>query len=269
MSVVYVDELFVLNLAIDYFLLLGTATVCALPLRRLRFVVSAALGSAWCCLSLLGAFSWLGSGAMKTVLAVGMCLVAFGHDGKLWRSFGVFLGLSVLFGGAVWALGLQRGVWRTDGRLVKLDMRTLALAFAVCWLGVSLVFRRAGRKSERELIDVALSHRGRRVRLRALRDTGNELYDPLTGRRVLIAELEAIASLFDARELAALRAAPTEAIRHLRGFHLIAYSSLGGSGLLPCFRPERVTVNSELRDDLAVAVTGTTLTPDGEYRAVF
>lgn len=267
MSVVYVDELFLLNLGVDYFLLLGTARVCALPLRRVRFALAAAFGSLWCCVSLLPGFVWLGTAAMKTVLALAMCLTAFGRDAKLWRSFAVFLGLSVMFGGAVWAAGLRRGVWRTDGRLVRLDMRVLLLSFALCWAGVSLVFRRSARKAERELHELTVWHGGRSVHIRALRDTGNELYDPLTGRRVVVAEADALAELFEPAERAALKKPAAEAVRALKGFRLIPYSSLGGSGLLLCFRPERVTVDRKERDDLAVAVSAASL-GDGQYRAV-
>lgn len=268
MRIVYVDELFALNLAIDYFLLLATAQVCALPLRRGRFALSAAFGSGWCCVSLLPGFTWLDGSVMKGVLALGMCLAAFGREGKLWRSFGVFLGLSVLFGGAVWAAGLHRGVWRTDGRLVRLDMRTLALAFAVCWAGVGLVFRRAVKKAERAAYDVVIERGGKSVRLRALHDTGNELYDPLTGRHVLVAEADALAPLFDDIEAAALKADAIDAISALRGFHLIPYASLGGSGLLPAFRPERIMVDGEARDDLVVAVTATALSAGENCRAI-
>ncbi len=267
MSVVYVDELFLLNLGIDYFLLLGTARVCALPLRRIRFALTAALGSLWCCVSLLPGLVWLDGTVMKSVLALALCLLAFGRDGRLWRSFAVFLGLSLLFGGAVWAAGLQRGVWRTDGRLVRLDMRVLLLSFALCWAGVSLVFRRAAQKAERELHEMTLWRGGRCVHIRALRDTGNELYDPLTGRRVVVAEAKALAALLDPAEREALKLPVTEAVQRLRGFRLIPYASLGGSGLLLCFRPERVTVDEMERDDLAVAVSGVPL-GDGQYQAV-
>ena len=44
MKTVYLDELFVLNLVIDYFLLLAAAKLCALPFRRGRFALAAALG---------------------------------------------------------------------------------------------------------------------------------------------------------------------------------------------------------------------------------
>lgn len=268
MGIVYVDELFALNLVIDYFLLLATAQVCALPLRRGRFALSAVLGSGWCCVSLLPGFAWLDGGVMKGVLALGMCLAAFGREGKLWRCFGVFLGLSVLFGGAVWAAGLHRGVWQTDGRLVRLDMRVLVLAFAVCWAGVSIVFRRAAKKAERAACDVVIGHGGQSVHLRALHDTGNDLYDPLTGRHVLVAEADALAPLFSPAEAAALKAGAIDAMSALRGFHLIPYASLGGSGLLPAFRPERITVDGEARNDLVVAATTTALRTGDNCRAI-
>lgn len=268
MSVLYVDELFCLNGAIDYFLLLATAKVCALPLRRGRFALGAVLGAAWCCVSLLPDFAWLSCAAMKTVLAAGMCLTAFGRDGKLWRSFGVFLAVSVLFGGAVWAAGLGRGMQQTDGRLLRLDMRVLALSFAVCWVGIGLLFRRAGRKTERALHDIALRHRGHCCSFRALRDTGNELHDPLTGRRVLVAEAGALDALFDPSERAAVRKNAVDAAGALRGFHLVPYRSLGGSGLLLCFQPEKLWVDGEGRDDLAVAISAQPLDPEGGYRAI-
>lgn len=260
------DELFVLNCAIDYFLLLATAKVRALPLRRWRFAIAGVFGGLWCCLALLPELIWLGSSVMKTVLGMAMCLIAFGRDGKLWRSFGVFWGLSLLFGGAVWAAGLRRGL-DPHGTLVKLDMRVLLLSFAVCWVGVSLVFRHSAAKAERTVHDITVFRKGQCVYLRALRDTGNELYDPLTGRRILIAQADALHALFEPQERLALHGS-FEQLSSLRGFHLIPYASLGGSGLLPCFRPDRVTVDGEARDDLAVAVCEQTLDANGQYHAL-
>ena len=51
MTVVYLDRVAVLNLLVDYLLLLATATLAGTPLRRLRFGVCAALGALmryWC-----------------------------------------------------------------------------------------------------------------------------------------------------------------------------------------------------------------------------
>ena len=109
MSTVYVDELFLLELLADYFLLLGTAKVCALPYRRGRFLLGAALGALWSCLSLLPGMAWASAPVMRLALAAAMTVAAFGGERHLGRCFASFLGVSALFGGAVYAVSLLRG----------------------------------------------------------------------------------------------------------------------------------------------------------------
>jgi len=268
MSIVYADELFLLNMAIDYFLLLGTAKLCASPYRRGRYALAAALGSLWCCLGLWPALAWLDSPWMKVVLALGMCLCAFGRERRLARHTAVFLGLSFLLGGAVWALGLWRGTWRPGGRFIKLDLRVLLLSFALCWAGISLVFRRRFQNAERSIHTVTLTRNGHTVTLRALRDTGNELRDPLTGKRVLIAGADSLAPLFNGEEAEAMRGDAVTAQGKLAGFRLIPYSALSGGGLLLCFQPDVVRIDGESVRDTAVGVTPRQLDCGGDYDAI-
>ena len=47
MTVVYLDRVVLLNLAVDYLLLLATARLAGLPLRRRRLGLCAALGAAY------------------------------------------------------------------------------------------------------------------------------------------------------------------------------------------------------------------------------
>ena len=269
MRTVYLDELFALNMAIDYFLLLATAKVCALPCRRGRFALAAALGGLWCCLSLLPGLPWLNGTVMKTVLALLMTLLAFGPEPRLWRCFGAFLGVSVMFGGAVYAAGLWRGTWSPGGQLVRLDMRVLVLSFALCWAGVSLVFRRCVKKAEREFWDVTLSREGRSVSFRALRDTGNGLTDPVTGCSVLVAEAGTLAGLFSPEQAKTLSQGAVEAAAGIRGLRLIPYRGIGAQGgMLACFRPERILVNGQGRTDLIAAIAPGALSEDGSYQAL-
>ena len=131
MESVYLDELFCLDLAVDYFLLMAAARLCALPYRRGRYLAAAALGGLWNCLGLLSSMGWLLRPVMRLALAVAMTLTAFGGERRLGRCLAAFLAVSALFGGAVYAAGLIKG--DPAGPLLHLDMRVLALAFAVCW----------------------------------------------------------------------------------------------------------------------------------------
>lgn len=267
MRTVYLDELFLLNLVIDYFLLLATAKICALPFRRAQFAAGAALGSAWSCVSLLPGCAFLQSPILHPVLAAGMTLIAFGREHHLWRCCLAFLGVSALFGGTVWAAGLYRGIL-SRGTLIHIDMRILLLSFALCWALVCLVFRRSAEEAERLIYDVTVTRNGCTASFRALADTGNGLYDPLSGCSTLIAEADALAPLFpDARSYLSMPA--PDAMLHIPGMRLVPCADISGKPqLLLAFRPDAVTVDDTVRRDLIVAVAPAPLGGDGSYHAI-
>lgn len=268
MEIVYLDELFALNLVVDYFLLLATAKICALPFTRVRFALAAALGAGWSCFALVPSLAFLGTAPMRGVLALAMSLAAFGAERRLLRCFFAFLGVSALFGGAVYAAGLHRGIAQTGGALTRVDMRVLALSFAACWALVSLVFRRSAENARRVVREMTVERGGASVSLRALEDTGNGLYDPVTGRAAFVAEADAVAALFPADAAAWLRAPPVDAIGHIPGARLIPCAGVCGEGLLLAFRPDRVTVDGVTRRDLLAAVCPRPLGGDGSYEAI-
>ncbi len=269
MKTVYLDELAVLDLLIDYFLLLGTAKLLALPYRRGRFLLAAALGAAWSCGSLLPALHWLRAPPMLPVLAGAMTLIAFGDQRHLGRCFAGLLGVTALFGGAVYAAGLLQSSGCRTGPFFRPDMRVLALAFALCWAAVSLLFRGTARHAVRRVLDVTVERQGRRVCLRALEDTGNGLVDPISGCAAFVAEAAAVGGLFDPAEASFLRGPPAEAVLHIPGTRLIPCRGVtGGRSLLLAFRPDRVTVDGQERRDLVAAVTAAPIGTDGAYDAV-
>lgn len=270
MKTLYLDEQLALELIIDYFLLLGTAKVCALPYRRLRFLAGAALGAAWSCLSFLPGMGWLTAPVMRLALAMAMTVAAFGGERRLFRCFAAFLGVSALFGGAVYAASLLR-VSQTGsaaGPLLRLDMRVLVLAFAISWAAVSLLFRAGVKNASRRIRELTVERAGRRVRLRALEDTGNSLMDPISGCAAFVAEAKALGDLFPGQDAALLRGPPAEAVLHIPGTRLIPYAGVGGGGLLLAFRPDRVTVDGRERRDLIAAVAPAPIGTDGSYEAV-
>lgn len=268
MRTIYLDELFVLNLVINYFLLLAAAMICSLPFRRSRFLLSAAFGALWSASSLLPAFAFLRAPAMNPLLAAAMTLIAFGYEKRLWRCMLAFLGASALFGGTVYAVGLYRGAWNRSGPLVRLDMRVLAVSFAVCWAIVGLVFRQRGKAAERHIRELTVFLGENKVSVPALEDTGNGLYDPVTGRAALVLDAEAAAPLFPRELRPYLRLDPIDAAVRIPGARLLPYAGVDGKKrLLLAFRPERVTVDGRARDDLLAAVAPD-LGGDGSYRAI-
>ena len=68
MDVIYLDRLFGLNLLLDYCLMLASARVCGVVLRRGRYLLAALTGALYAAVMVLPGCGWLGSGAMKLAL---------------------------------------------------------------------------------------------------------------------------------------------------------------------------------------------------------
>ena len=267
MEVIYVDSLFVLDLVIDYCLLLLSGRVSGVVLRRGRYALAALVGAVYAVCMLLSGMAWLGSTAMKLALGVLMALIAFGAETRLWRCTAVFFAVSALFGGAVFAASLLIGAEPLGGVFVSVSLRVLALSFGVCYFAVMRLFHRQGRRTAREIQTAAITFRGKTVALRALRDTGNALSDPVSGRAVLVAERDALLPLLQPD----LPENPTEAIVRISvesGWRLLSCRTVDTPhALLLCFRPESVMVEGA-REDVLVAIAPHRLSADGDYQAL-
>ena len=232
------------------------------------------LGGFWAVASVLPGFEFLSFAPMKLVPAVFMALIAFGGERKLWRCLVIFLAVSAAFGGAVWAASMLAGTGMYGGRVyLPVSTRVLVLSFALCYAGVSLVFRRIGKRAEREILPLAVTLRGKTVTLRALRDTGNGLYDPVSGRAVAVAELGAIRPLLGGFECTGNDAAALcETLCKLSGLEgrvtLVPYSALGtGHGLLAAIRPDSAAISGK-EADILIGISPAALSQDGDIDAI-
>ena len=282
MDVIYLDSLFGLNLLIDYCLVLASARVCGVVLRRWRYALAALIGALYAALMVLPGCGWLANGTMKLALGAAMALIAFGGETHLTRCTVVFFAVSAAFGGAVYAASMLAGVSPGSGALVTVSGRVLALSFAACYAAVSLVFRRRAKAANREVrtVTVTLAGRtvtvtlaGRSVTLKALRDSGNDLHDPVSGLPAAVVERAAVLPLFPA-----LHALPDDAVQTLEALSalpectgrvvLLPYRAVGVAGaLLPAFRPDSVRIDG-MPEPMLLALSAQALTSDGAFAMV-
>ena len=208
MTTVYIDEVFALNAAADGFLLYLTARLAGIPPRRGRVLLAALAGGLYACGAALPGF-WA-SGAVKCAAGVGLALVAFGQEDRLFRLTALFFAVSCAFAGCVLAMSLAAGSLyaapyggglsgafgaesagiygaETVGGLYAYgsgDLRLLSCA-ALCTVGVLAAGRRAARRhGTARLLSVRLCLLGHTAELSALWDSGNGLRE--NGEPVLI-----------------------------------------------------------------------------------
>ena len=277
MKAIYVDEMFLLNLIINYFILLATAKLCAFPLKRIRFAAAAALGALYSVMTLLPEMYFLLHLTFKGALGILMVLISFGGERKILRPFVAFVCVSAAFGGTVLAASILVGGPVDSGLYIIASKRTLALSFAACYLALTLVFKRLGKRRMREIIEVQITLGESSTKLRALHDTGNELFDPLSGLPVMVIEASALTALLPEEALSRLELGTADFLEGVcerqelkTRFRLVPFSSTGvKSGLLPVFRPDALEINGKVERDVLIGICGNTICPDNEFSAIF
>lgn len=248
---VYLDGVFLLNFLVDFLLLLAAGRLCGYPARIGRFLLSAGLGGVYASCCLLPGFHFLGNMLWRTVSLGAMAVIAFGVSKSALRRGLVFAFLSFALGGAVLGLG-QGGV-----------MGIVSAAGVVCLL---CFFGFSGRIGGTSYVPVELSYGEKRLKIIALRDTGNTLRDPITGREVLVVGADV------AGELTGLTReqlfAPVESVGALEGLRLIPYRTVNnGSGFLLALRLQDVIIGKR-RGNSLVAFAPEKISAEGAYQAL-
>lgn len=280
MATVYLDELFLLNLVVDYLLLLAAGRLAGEVLRRPRLALGAALGAAYAAGAVLPFGGFLLHPLCKLGAGVLMVVLAYGHSRRLLRTGLTFFAVSAAFGGGVFLLQTfgSRSL-ALDGMLSAApDLRLILLSATVCYVLITLALGRVSRHSvSGELVKAELTLVGRRVELTALVDTGNTLADPATGQPVMVAEGEKAAPLFPpgrAPTAEELRDPPALLERlwaeGWRGrCRLLPYRAVGiEHGLLLAVRLDGAKVGGQEWRGLLLALSPTPVTDGGGYSAL-
>ena len=189
--VVYLDRVFLLNLLVDYLLLLSAAQLSGRTLSRLRLLLCAAGGGLYAVATFLPGCGFLRGPLCQLAAGGAMALCAF--RGRR-RPALLFLLLSGGLAGFVLALGLWAGSpTALLHRIYRGEMNwPLLLGAALCfYLLLRLLLGQGARHGGGERLKITISVCGRKQTVTALHDTGNTLRDPVSGRPALVLEREA------------------------------------------------------------------------------
>lgn len=248
---VYLDLVMLLNFLVDFLLLLGTNRLAGYLPNWSRAVVAAVLGAAYAGGCMLPGFRFLGNVLWRMVVLALMAGIAFGWNRSALQRGAVFVLLSMALGGMASSLG--------RGSFLMLILASLGL-----WLLCRISFR--GGMGQREFIPVELNWNDRKVRLIALRDTGNTLRDPLTGEQVLVAGGDVAQELLNLTQEQLRHPVELLASGVLPGLRLIPYHAVGQPGsLLPALRFHNAKLGDTYEDPL-VAFAPEALEQGAVYR---
>ena len=242
---VYVDLLFGVNTLINYLLLRGSAALGGCPVKLWRLAAAAVLGGLYAVAAVLPGLEGLQGLMFQGVCAGIMLLTAFGWKRNTVKQGLFFFGLSFAFSGVV-LLTVQLAepdFLLLGGRAYyAVSTPALLLLAGLSYGMAAVVLSGCGTHTGGDIVPLTLSLEGRSVRLRALRDTGNTLRDPVTGQPVLIVSREVMGQLLPAAggdqlpDPASLLTELSWQYPKLR-FRLVPYRAVGvETGLLPAVR---------------------------------
>lgn len=232
--VIYADVLIVTNMAVNYFLLLAAAKLSRQRISLARLLLGAFLGS-FTSLYILVPQPGLALDILsRPLFALLTVTAAFAPKKKrvFLRLFVIFLGITLLFGGAMLAINtvLKPAGMAVIGSVVYFDISpvllvtTTALCYGLLRLG-ELFARLRDPHAKRQT--VILNFEEISLPTEAMIDTGHSLFDPFSGDPVVLISPKAAETLLPLG-IAAAKAQGK--------FRLIPYKTAAETGTLEGFR---------------------------------
>ena len=270
---VYADVLFFVNLTVDTLLLRLGAKLCGAPLSVRRALLAGSFGGAYAVLQVLPVPAFFRSGWMHAFAFALMGAIAFGWRKRALRPAAVTLLCSSALAGtlllAVRIFSLELVLFRGMA-VYPLTAKVLILLAGAFYLAGAVFAAGALRHFSRELVPLRLGFGGKEISVSALRDTGNTLCDPMTGKPVIVLEWDRGEELTGA----SLPRDPVRAVETLRErcpwgtYRLIPFGAVGTvSGLLAAFSCEAAN-GRKTEKKILVALSPTPVSDGGSYEAL-
>lgn len=288
---VYIDEVFLVNLIMDWLILWATGNL-AQSRCRLWSLAAAAIAGAVYSVSVFSPWGgWFMQLPVKISCSFFMVWLAFGFCS--WQHYVkhivYFYLISFVLGGASLAamyLFGQRFMQTWNGiALVQIDFQLFWLAIAVFLVGGSVFFLRQHLRKDLTALPSVLTAQiclgEHQIILQLLVDTGCSLTEPLSGLPVIVAEQNAVMPLFPEKLQQMARKPETGADQLLLAaeacgmqgrWRFIPYRAVGQQGLLPGFRPDVVVLQygatQKTYHDVIIAVSNQKFSPYETYQGL-
>lgn len=265
---VYADILVLINTYVNFFVLLSSSALLRLRVPIWKMIIGALMGGFSALIILLPKQNELISCVIHLILALIIVLVSFGLSN--WRMvlkrLAIFFATSFIFSGCVYCFWLAFKPDRLiiNNSVIYFDISAIELIIvsAVIYAIFMIVRLVCGgfNKNQRQTVKLELIHNGRELTYTCLIDTGNMLRDCFTDMPIAVVDNSISRSLeidFYAADEAAIRR---------NKIRFIPFDTVGNSGLMPIFKPDKVKVDGKVKNDVLIGVSARRF--DGEHNAV-
>lgn len=248
MQTIYADVLIVLNIYVNFILVLASSRITRSKVSNKRGIISAVYGSFYSLMILLPELDILLNMLIKIFAGATIVLIAFGfgNSKRFFINTVCFFTVNFVFGGVIFALyiWLEPSFIHFNNTYFYVDFSLLLLIFVTAFLYTVLSIFRYFFDRNMLLSDdyrIIVKYKGNTAVLDGFADTGNSLVDFFSGKPVVICSREELSEIINIPDN------PEECLK-IKGFRLIPYSTVSGEGMIPVFTPDEVTIISKNTD---------------------
>jgi stage II sporulation protein GA (sporulation sigma-E factor processing peptidase) len=282
---VYIDIIFLENLFMNCIILFATAVILKLPIKIVRILISGIIGSIYAVIIYTSKLQIYSNLFLKIALSAVMVYVAF-NPSKIrgfLKNLMIFYLVSFTFGGVTFALLYfvkPQNISFQNGVLIGVSpIKIIITGGIIGFVIITISFKNIkGRLTKKDMIcNLEIIQKDKKVKVKAIIDTGNFLTDPITKMPVVVVEKEKLIDIFPKSVLENtmdfVNGANTEMEEYLSKIRIIPFKSLGKeNGLLLGIKVDGVIINYQGNDnfikEVIVGIYEKKLSSNNSYSAL-
>lgn len=282
---VYIDIIFLENLFMNCIILFATAVILKLPIKIVRILISGIIGSIYAVIIYTSKLQIYSNLFLKIALSAVMVYVAF-NPSKIrgfLKNLMIFYLVSFTFGGVTFALLYfvkPQNISFQNGVLIGVSpIKIIITGGIIGFVIITISFKNIkGRLTKKDMIcNLEIIQKDKKVKVKAIIDTGNFLTDPITKMPVVVVEKEKLIDIFPKSVLENtmdfVNGDNTEMEEYLSKIRIIPFKSLGKeNGLLLGIKVDGVIINYQGNDnfikEVIVGIYEKKLSSNNSYSAL-
>ena len=287
---IYIDVVFLENLVMNSIILIASGIILKKKLKWIGILLASSLGAVYTIIGYISVLEIYSNLVLKVILSILIIYIAFNPQTvkQLWKDVLIFYLTSFVFGGVAFALIYvvkpQDILMKNGLFLGTYPLKTVLLAAIVAFIILIAAFAIVKTKfSKKDMFcEVEVELNNKKIKTRAMIDTGNLLKEPITNTPVIVLEhtllyecvpkeiLDNLESILGGELVKIPEEIRNEYISRLK---LIPFASLGKqNGMLVGIKADSLKIIQDDQEkenkNVIVGIYNKSLTKRGEYRAL-
>ena len=287
---VYVDVIFLENIIINYIILYVTGIISRTNIKQLKILLGSIIGATYAIIYYILNLKIYSSFIIKIILSIIIIYVSFNPKKFkiLFKQVILFYLISFVFAGAtigiIYMVNFQNITIQNGVLVGNYTIRTILIGIIIAYFLVMIGEKIIKTKfSKKDMIcDIEVNFENKKIKTKALIDTGNMLKEPITNTSVIVLEYTLFYDIIPKPILdnlenilgGDLSKIPKDLqTEYISKFRVIPFSSLGKqNGILLGVKGENliVNINEEIKkiDKVIIGIYNKPLTKNGEYKGL-